>query len=50
MYPFIPFISNSIIEQLNLDQDSLKWDSKVSEIINIKERRILFPKIENVVI
>lgn len=50
MYPFIPFISNSIIEQLNLDQDFLKWDSKVSEIINIKERRILFPKIENVAI
>jgi methionyl-tRNA synthetase len=50
MYPFMPFISNSVIEQLNLDQDSLKWDSKVSEIINIKERRILFPKIENVAI
>jgi methionyl-tRNA synthetase len=50
MYPFIPFISNSVIEQLNLDKESLKWDSKVSEIINIKERRILFPKIENVVI
>jgi methionyl-tRNA synthetase len=50
MYPFMPFISNSIIEQLNLDEESLKWDSKVSEIINVKERRILFPKIENVVI
>jgi methionyl-tRNA synthetase len=50
MYPFMPFISNSIIEQLNLDEESLKWDSKVGEIINIKERRILFPKIENVVI
>jgi methionyl-tRNA synthetase len=50
IYPFMPFISNSVIEQLNLDKESLKWDSKVSEIINIKERRILFPKIENVVI
>jgi len=50
IYPFIPFISNSIVEQLNLDEESLKWDSKVIEIINIKERRILFPKIENVVI
>jgi methionyl-tRNA synthetase len=50
MYPLIPFISNSIVEQLNLDEESLKWDSKVSEIISVKERRILFPKIENVVI
>jgi len=50
IHPFMPFISSSIMQQLNLDEESLKWDSKVSEIINIKERKILFPKIEDVVI
>ncbi len=48
LYPFMPFISNNILEQLNLPLESLKWDYFIPESFSIKERKILFPKIENV--
>ena len=48
LYPFMPFIANNILEQLNLPLESLKWDYTIPDSFNIKERKILFPKIENV--